>query len=154
MTMPHERTRALLWAGGFLIELARDESLPIAVRQRAVAIARHFPTIEDVSHMARFRHPSGLGVGLEMSRETAGWAEDCPLGRSGIPLDWRGQKIRRRMCTQEGAGRGAAHDDHRKNHAKFIQPALVNLWPPMKLDVPDAARKQAVLVKLPRDPSY
>jgi hypothetical protein len=64
MTMPHERTRALLWAGGFLIELARDESLPIAVRQRAVAIARHFPTIEDVSHMAR--HPSGLGVGLDM----------------------------------------------------------------------------------------
>lgn len=28
MTMPDERTRALLWAGGFLIELARDNSLP------------------------------------------------------------------------------------------------------------------------------
>lgn len=25
MTMPDERTRALLWAGSFLIELARDE---------------------------------------------------------------------------------------------------------------------------------
>ena len=48
MTIPHERTRAMLWAGGFLIELARDTSLPIAVRRRAVVIARHFPTIEDV----------------------------------------------------------------------------------------------------------
>lgn len=31
MTTPHERARALVWAGGFLIELAHDESLPIAV---------------------------------------------------------------------------------------------------------------------------
>ena len=90
MTMPHERTRALLWAGGFLIEVARDESLPIAVRQRAVAIARHFPTIEDVSHMAKFRHPSGLGVGLERPSETAGWAEGCPMGplRYSTRLAW------------------------------------------------------------------
>ena len=64
MTIPHERTRAMLWAGGFLIELARDTSLPIAVRRRAVVIARHFPTIEDVSTMALFRHSSGLGLGL------------------------------------------------------------------------------------------
>jgi len=88
MTMPHERTRALLWAGGFLIEMARDESFPIAVRQRAVAIARHFPTVEDVSHMARY--PSGIGVGLEMPSETAGWVEGCPLGplRYSTRLAW------------------------------------------------------------------
>ena len=61
MTIPHERTRAMLWAGGFLIELARDTSLPIAVRRRAVVIARHFPTIEDVSTMAV---PAFLGLGL------------------------------------------------------------------------------------------
>ncbi len=54
--MPDERTRALLWAGGFLIELARDDSLPLDIRRRAVVIARHFPTIEDVSTMALFRH--------------------------------------------------------------------------------------------------
>lgn len=53
MTMPDERTRALLWAGGFLVELAQNESLPLDVRRRAVAIARHFPTYEDVSTMAR-----------------------------------------------------------------------------------------------------
>lgn len=62
MTMPDERTRALLEAGGFLIELARDDRLPLDVRRRAVVIARHFPTIEDVSTMALIRHPSGLGM--------------------------------------------------------------------------------------------
>lgn len=56
MTLPDERTRALIRAGGFLIELARDESLPLRVRQQAGVIARHFPTYEDVSNMAPFRH--------------------------------------------------------------------------------------------------
>ena len=69
MTTPDERTRALVWAGSFLIELARDKGLPIAVRQRAVMIARHFPTIEDVSSMALIRHPSGLGIGLDAPSE-------------------------------------------------------------------------------------
>lgn len=64
MTMPDERTRSLLWAGGFLIELAKDKRLPVEIRRRAVVIARHFPTIEDVSTMAMFRHPTGLGAGL------------------------------------------------------------------------------------------
>lgn len=69
MTLPYERTRALLWAGGFLIELARDDSLPLAVRRRAVFIARHFPTIEDVSVMALLRYPIGHGVALAPSDE-------------------------------------------------------------------------------------
>lgn len=69
MTTPKERTRALVWAGGFLIELARDESLPLTVRRRAVVIARHFPTIEQVSAMALFRHPTGLGMGLDVPDE-------------------------------------------------------------------------------------
>ena len=81
MTIPVERTRALLWAGGFLIELARDERLPVDVRRSAVVIARHFPTIEDVAHMATFRHgPSGHGVGLESPQDTPSWAEDCKFG--------------------------------------------------------------------------
>jgi hypothetical protein len=69
MTTPEERTRALVWAGGFLIELARDESLPLTVRQQAVVIARHFPTIEEVSAMALFHHPTGLGMGLDVPDE-------------------------------------------------------------------------------------
>ena len=92
MTMPHERTRALLWAGGFLVELARDTSLPLWVRQRAVVIARHFPTIEDVSTMSMFRHPSGLGPGLTSPSETPMETGDCRFGplRHSTRLEWPG----------------------------------------------------------------
>lgn len=154
MTMPYERTRALLWAGGFLIEVARDESLPIAVRQRAVAIARHFPTIEDVSHMARFRHPSGLGVGLRCQAKRLGGLKVAHWVRFGIPPDWLGQKSRRHACAQHGAGHGVAHDDHRKNRKKFAHSALVNLWALMGLDVLGTACEQAVLVELLMEPDY
>lgn len=73
MTIPSERTRALLWAGGFLIELARDRSLPLTVRRRAAVIARHFPTIEDVSTLAI--HP-----GLAPVSEVSSWEDGCPAG--------------------------------------------------------------------------
>ena len=100
MTMSDERTRALLWAGGFLIELARDTSLPIAVRRRAVVIARHFPTIEDVSAMALFRHSSGLGIGLAFPSEVSSWADDCRYGplRYSTRLAW----------PEDGNGRNSA----------------------------------------------
>jgi hypothetical protein len=80
MTTPVERTRALLRAWGFLIEIARDERLPLDVRQGAVAIARHFPTIEDVELMASLRGSSGLDFGLSSPQETPSWAADCPYG--------------------------------------------------------------------------
>lgn len=79
MTMPDERTRAMLWAGSYLIELARDKSLPLSVRRQAVVIARHYPTVEDISMMARFRHPSGVGVGLALPQEVE-WRDQCPAG--------------------------------------------------------------------------
>lgn len=90
MTMPDERTRSLLWAGGFLIELARDKRLPLDVRRSAVVIARHFPTIEDVSHMALFRHSSGLGLGLAAPSEVSLSAKDCKFGplRYSTRLAW------------------------------------------------------------------
>ncbi len=90
MTMPDERSRALVWAGGFLIEIARDKRLPLDVRQSAVTIARHFPTIEQVSHMALFRHSSGLGMGLEDPSEYPAWAKDCKFGplRYSTRLAW------------------------------------------------------------------
>lgn len=89
MTMPDERTRAMIWAGGFLIELARDDSLPLHVRRSAVVIARHFPTIETVATMSAFRHSSGLGMGLAAPSEV-GWSEGCPLGplRYSTRLEW------------------------------------------------------------------
>lgn len=80
MTMRDERTRALVWAGGFLIELVKDKRLPIDVRRSAIVIARHFPTIEDISFMSAFRHPSGLGIEMESPYDTPGWAESCKYG--------------------------------------------------------------------------
>lgn len=90
MTMPEERTRALLWAGGFLIELARDDSLPLGVRRRAVVIARHFPTIEVVSTMALFRHSSGLGLELAPPADVRSKNEEGCFGplRYSTKLAW------------------------------------------------------------------
>ena len=64
MTMPDERTRALLWAGGFLVDIAQDESLPLPLRRRAVTIARHFPTIEDVAWIVGSLRDSVLSIGM------------------------------------------------------------------------------------------
>ena len=74
MTMPDERTRALVWAGGFLVQVARDRHLPLPLRRQAVVIARHFPTIEQLGSMA----VSDPAVAL-VPPERA-WADECRLG--------------------------------------------------------------------------
>lgn len=74
MTMPDERTRALIWAGSFLIDLALDSSLSPAVRRQAVVIARHFPTLEDVKGMAMQSELSKeLGPALSYPHEVDKW---------------------------------------------------------------------------------
>lgn len=106
MTTASERTRAMVWAGGFLIDLAQDKRLPLEVRRRAVVIARHYPTIEQVSGMAMFRHqPSGLGLELTDPFEDRGWAEQC---RSG-PL---------RYTTRLAWPEAQKPDDARENFGK------------------------------------
>jgi hypothetical protein len=84
VTTPVERTRALLWAGGFLIELARDRNLPIGVRRQAVAIARHFPTVEDISTMALEEQAAFLGPSLVSPKEVPA---ETDMGQFG-PLLW------------------------------------------------------------------
>ena len=84
MTTPVERTRALLWAGGFLIELARDRKLPVSVRRQAVVIARHFPTVEDISTMAMAEQAAFLGPTLVAPEEVPA---DTDMGQFG-PLRW------------------------------------------------------------------
>lgn len=85
-----EQTRALVWAGGFLIEIARDESLPLPLRQRAVEIARHFPTQGDLLLDARFRSPATIGAGGATHEEMLSWAKDCKHGplTEGTKLAW------------------------------------------------------------------
>ncbi|WP_081975053.1 BPSL0761 family protein [Novilysobacter arseniciresistens] len=85
MTMPNERTRALVWAGGFLIEIARDKALPLALRRQAVSIARHFPTIEQVGAMSTATFHLGMGPGLVDPDAHPEWAKECLHG----PLTYR-----------------------------------------------------------------
>ncbi len=84
MTMPDERTRALVWAGGFLVQIARDPQLPLALRKQAVVIARHYPTIEQLASMAI----SDQAVALVIP--DLAWAEAFPHGplRYGTRLNW------------------------------------------------------------------
>lgn len=90
MTTPNERARSLIWAGGFLVELARDKRLPLDVRRSAVVIARHFPTAGDVSFAASQASSFGLNLELESPGAIAVWAKDCSHGllRESTSLEW------------------------------------------------------------------
>jgi hypothetical protein len=48
MTMPYERTRAVVQTYDFLVELSRDASLPERVRRDAHFLLRHFPSKDTV----------------------------------------------------------------------------------------------------------
>lgn len=48
MTMPTERSRAVVQTREFLVELAQNSSLPDQVRRDAKFLLRHFPTRDDV----------------------------------------------------------------------------------------------------------
>lgn len=52
MTMPHERTRALRFAGELLRAVLADESLPREVRDQATAVLRHYPSPQEIKHIA------------------------------------------------------------------------------------------------------
>ncbi|WP_296125273.1 BPSL0761 family protein [Pseudomonas sp. Ga0074129] len=48
MTMPHERTRAVIHTRAFLIELSRNAELPEDVRSSAKHLLRHYPSAGEV----------------------------------------------------------------------------------------------------------
>ncbi|WP_298577240.1 BPSL0761 family protein [uncultured Luteimonas sp.] len=91
MTTAYERARAVVWAGGFLIELARDQSLPLHIRQRAVWIARHFPTCGEVALSASLTE-HGYETALDLARPKEGddWTSDFQHGplTSSTRLEW------------------------------------------------------------------
>jgi hypothetical protein len=62
------------------VELARDDGLPLDLRRRAVMIARHFPTVEDISSMALVRDSSGLSPGLSSPHEVQDWDKSLRFG--------------------------------------------------------------------------
>ncbi len=56
MTIPVERTRAVLAAREFLYDLLDPQKtprVPRSVRRRAISVLRHFPGINDLLHSSR-----------------------------------------------------------------------------------------------------
>lgn len=78
MTTPLERSRAVLWAGSLLIALNGDRRVPMPYRQMATAIARHFPTVEDVAHAATLSLLRDAGGMFEHPRDCGNWQDTCP----------------------------------------------------------------------------
>lgn len=52
MTMPDERTRSLLQVGAFLEELGKDSSVPLAIREEAYRLMRHYPPVSTLRLLA------------------------------------------------------------------------------------------------------
>lgn len=79
MSTTDEQARAIVWAGGLLVEIARDESLPSALRDKAVKIARHFPTAGEVllqSELVRQASPVLFSTCDASRRERLSWMDD------------------------------------------------------------------------------
>lgn len=53
MTMPSERTRALIWAAEFLQELRSGADTPDAIRAQAISVLRHFPNASSIDLEAK-----------------------------------------------------------------------------------------------------
>ncbi len=53
MTMPSERTRALIWAAEFLQELRSGSETPAAIREQAIRVLRHFPEARSIEQEAK-----------------------------------------------------------------------------------------------------
>lgn len=63
MTMPHERTRAVIWTREFLFEIAhgkRQRVLPKEIRSTALMLLRHYPTPSDME-IAHLYAPQWFG---------------------------------------------------------------------------------------------
>ena len=54
MTMPDERTRALRWAGEFLLKVQRGDEFSDAIKHEAKVILRHYPRDFEIKLQAKF----------------------------------------------------------------------------------------------------
>ena len=107
MTIPLERSRAVLWAGGLLVALNGDRRVPMEHRRAATQIARHFPTVEDVSsasHLRLFGRDEGM---FENPRDCVNWREGCP----GKPLTWATRLHWPSEDADDGIEDGGADDE-------------------------------------------
>ena len=65
MTMPSERTRALIAASAFLNDLQSDQDAPQAIRERAMSILRHYPSESSITDEAKWQDEYDDCVHLE-----------------------------------------------------------------------------------------
>ncbi len=54
MTLPYERTRAIIKTEEFLRELSRDRAMPEEIRYHAKSLLRHYPSADQVFSLGRF----------------------------------------------------------------------------------------------------
>src|SRR3546814_3834739 len=71
LTMPDERTRALLQKGAFLKEVAQEVRLPEEVRREAYRLLRHCPTASQVRTMALIYQHAALERYLRSEEHTS-----------------------------------------------------------------------------------
>lgn len=62
MTMPNERTQAVIQTREFLLELSRDSSLPEQIRRDAKFLLRHYPDQFQMLLAGRIEESSDSGV--------------------------------------------------------------------------------------------
>jgi len=58
MTMPNERTRALIQTRDLLVELAQDPALSESVRRQARQLLRHYPNSNEILRAGRLEERS------------------------------------------------------------------------------------------------
>lgn len=147
MTTPDERSRALVWAGGFLIELALDKSLPLQTRQRAVIIARHFPTIEQLELMAVVIELCSL----ELPSKYPSWIEQCKLGplRYSTRLKWPDDGVQaKRGDVDQVLARAAAAAGSHERARRWLSDPLPTFGGKTPLELIRARRTQDLLAYL------
>lgn len=79
MTIPAERTRAVLRTADFLSDLLDPEKtprVPTAVREQARMLLRHYPSAFELSCVARAEAAQGTYLRLFDERTASGWAEE------------------------------------------------------------------------------
>lgn len=54
MTMPDERTRALRWAGEFLLKVQRGDEFSDEIKREVKFILRHYPRDFEIKDQAEF----------------------------------------------------------------------------------------------------
>lgn len=62
MTLPYERTRAVVQTREFLVELSRNTDLAEAIRNEAKRLLRHFPSKADVLQAGKIEEQAGRSI--------------------------------------------------------------------------------------------